>query len=161
MSVLGQWGGASMATTIGGIVGTLIVLGVIIVVGQALSLFVQSLLSDAGVGLWEIVTMRLRRVDVRQVVYARIRAVKAGLFVGTRQIETHHLAGGDVRRVISAMIVAKSAGMDLPWEIATARDLSGHDVFAEESARAGTQGHDHPDPEARRPASRRHSGTRR
>ncbi len=114
---------------VGGIILALFILIVIVVIGQFISLYIQAMLSNAHVGLFEIIGMRLRKVDVRQVVYGRIRAVKAGLDTSTNQIETHFLAGGDIRRVISAMIGARAAKIELPWNIATAIDLAGRDIF--------------------------------
>jgi len=114
---------------VGGIILALFILIVIVVIGQFISLYIQAMLSNAHVGLFEIIGMRLRKVDVRQVVYSRIRAVKAGLDTSTNQIETHYLAGGDIRRVISAMIGARAAKIELPWNIATAIDLAGRDIF--------------------------------
>lgn len=112
-----------------GIVGALFLLILIAVIGQFISLYVQALLSNAHVGLLEIIGMRLRKVDIRTVVYSRIRAVKAGLDVPTAALETHYLAGGNVPRVISAMIAARGAKIDLPWNIATAIDLAGRDIL--------------------------------
>ncbi len=131
MNVLAQGGlsGGTVVLVIGGILLALFVLVIIVVVGQFISLYIQAMLSNAHVGLWEIIGMRLRKVDVRQVVVARIRAVKAGMDIGTNAIETHYLAGGDIRRVISALIAAKGAKIELPWSVATAIDLAGRDIF--------------------------------
>lgn len=99
------------------------------VIGNFLSLYIQALLSGARVGLLEIVGMKLRKVDIRTVVYSRIRAVKAGLDIPTNALETHYLAGGSVPKVISAMIAARGARIDLPWNVATAIDLAGRDIL--------------------------------
>jgi uncharacterized protein YqfA (UPF0365 family) len=112
-----------------GIVGALFLLIIMAVIGQFISLYIQALLSNAHVGLLEIIGMRLRKVDIRTVVYSRIRAVKAGLPVPTSALETHYMAGGNVPRVISAMIAAASAKIDLPWTTATAIDLAGRDIL--------------------------------
>lgn len=112
-----------------GIVGVLFVLVFLFVIGQFISLYVQALLSNAHVGLLEIIGMRLRKVDIRTVVYSRIRAVKAGLDVPTNALETHYLAGGRVPNVVTAMISARGAKIDLPWSVATAIDLAGRDIL--------------------------------
>lgn len=108
-------------------------------IGANLSLYIQALLSRAGVQLWDIAAMRMRRVDVREVVYARIRVCKAGLDVPLRALETHALAGGNVGRVVSAMIVAKGGRIDLSWGVATAVDLAGGNILnaVQETAAAG------------------------
>lgn len=133
------------------IVAILFVLLAVVVVGQFISLYIQALLSNARVGLWEIVGMRLRKVDIRQVVYGRIRAVKAGLDISTNAIETHYLAGGDIRRVISAMIAAKGARIELPWNVATAIDLAGRDIFDAVQTSVNPKVIDCPNPSGPRP----------
>lgn len=107
----------------------LFVLVLLIMLGQFIALYVQALLSNARVGLLEIVGMRLRKVDIRTIVFSRIRAVKAGLDIPTNALETHYLAGGRVPNVISAMIAARGARIELPWNIATAIDLAGRDIL--------------------------------
>lgn len=134
-----------------GIVAVLFLLLAVVVVGQFISLYVQALLSNARVGLWEIVGMRLRKVDIRQVVYGRIRAVKAGLDISTNAIETHYLAGGDIRRVISALIAAKGAKIELPWNVATAIDLAGRDIFDAVQTSVNPKVIDCPNPSGPRP----------
>lgn len=112
-------------------VGGLIVLLLMATLGQFISLYLQAWLSNAQVGMIELVGMHLRRVDARTVVINRIRAAKSGLAITTNQLETHYLSGGHVPDVVSAMIVAKSAGRDLPWEVAAEMDLTGRDVLRE------------------------------
>jgi uncharacterized protein YqfA (UPF0365 family) len=99
------------------------------IIGQFINLYIQALLSNARVGMLELIGMRLRKVDLRTVVYSRIRAVKAGLDVPTAKIETHYLAGGRVPSVISAIIAAKGANIPLDWGTATAIDLAGRDIL--------------------------------
>jgi uncharacterized protein YqfA (UPF0365 family) len=111
------------------IVVALFVVVMMFVVGQFISLYIQALLSNAHVGLFEIVGMRLRKVDIRTVVYSRIRAVKAGMDIPTNALETHYLAGGRVPNVISAMIAARGAKIELPWDTARAIDLAGRDIL--------------------------------
>ncbi len=105
-------------------------LGVFLI--QFISLYIQALTSNAHVGLFDMVGMKLRKVDIRCVVLSRIRAVKAGLEVPTAAIETHYLATGDARRVVnvvSAMIAARGANIPLDWGTATAIDLAGRDIL--------------------------------
>jgi uncharacterized protein YqfA (UPF0365 family) len=111
------------------IVGVLVAIVFVFVVGRFISLYIQALLSKAHVGMFEIVGMQLRKVDIRTVVYSRIRAVKSGMDIPTNALETHYLAGGRVPNVISAMIAARGARIDLPWSTATAIDLAGRDIL--------------------------------
>ena len=122
-------GGTSTILIVVLIVVALFFVVMMFVIGQFISLYIQALLSNAHVGLFEIVGMRLRKVDIRTVVYSRIRAVKAGMDIPTNALETHYLAGGRVPNVISAMIAARGAKIELPWDTARAIDLAGRDIL--------------------------------
>jgi len=111
------------------VIAGVVALIVFIAVGRYFALWFQAFLSQARVGLLEIIAMRFRRVDPQVVVLSRIRAAKAGLDISTNQIETHYLAGGRVLNVISAMIAAQNARIDLAWNVATAIDLAGRDIL--------------------------------
>lgn len=92
-------------------------------------LWIQALLSDAYVGIGDLVGMRLRGVDPRVIVYSRIAAVKAGIPLSTAQLETHYLARGNVARVVQALISADKANISLSFQRACAIDLAGRDVL--------------------------------
>jgi uncharacterized protein YqfA (UPF0365 family) len=127
--VLAQLGGTNSVIIVVIVIVALFALILAFVVGQFLKIWIQAMLSNAHVGLLELVGMRLRNVDIRTIVLSRIRAVKAGLDVPTNALETHYLAGGRVPNVVSAMIAARGARIDLPWGIATSIDLAGRDIF--------------------------------
>jgi uncharacterized protein YqfA (UPF0365 family) len=110
-------------------VGGVIVLVFAFIMFNFLGLWVQAWVSGASVGLFDLIGMKLRKVDLRTIVYSRIRAVKAGLDIPTNKIETHYLAGGRVQQVISALIAAQSAKIPLTWDNACAIDLAGRDIF--------------------------------
>jgi uncharacterized protein YqfA (UPF0365 family) len=122
-------GSSSNILIVVGVVALLFIVIGLFIVGQFLSLYIQAMLSNAHVGLLEMIGMRLRKVDVRTVVFSRIRAVKAGMDIPTNAIETHYLAGGRVPNVISAIIAARGARIELPWNVATAIDLAGRDIL--------------------------------
>lgn len=126
---LAQFGTTSTLAIVAVVIAILIILIIAFVIGQFLSLYIQALLSNARVGLLEMIGMRLRKVDLRTVVLSRIRAVKAGMDIPTAALETHYLAGGRVPNVISAMIAARKAGIPLDWDRATAIDLAGRDIL--------------------------------
>jgi len=111
------------------VIAGLVLLVLVFVIGQFLNLYIQALLSSARVAMLDMIGMRLRKVDIRTVVFSRIRAVKAGIDIPTNALETHYLAGGRVPNVISAMIAARNADIELPWKISTAIDLAGRDIL--------------------------------
>jgi uncharacterized protein YqfA (UPF0365 family) len=111
------------------IVAVIVGLVVFAIIGQFINLYIQALLSNARVGIFELVGMRLRKVDIRTVVLSRIRAVKSGLDISTNQLETHYLAGGRLVNVVTALIAALRAKIDLDWDTACSIDLAGRDIF--------------------------------
>ena len=74
--------------------------------------------------------MRIRNVPPYVIARAMIEAHKAGLKTLTRdELEAHYLAGGHVEKVVHALVSASKANIDLPFQMATAIDLAGRDVF--------------------------------
>ena len=109
--------------------GLLVGLVVLIVIWQFLGLWLQALMSNANVSIFDLIGMKLRKVDARLVVLSRIRAVKSGLDITTNDLETHYLAGGRIPEVISSLIAADRARIDLIYKTACAIDLAGRDVL--------------------------------
>src|SRR5207344_3396566 len=93
------------------------------------NLYVQSVLAKAGVGLFDMFAMSLRKVNPAQIVKARIMLVQARIpDVDRRDLEAHLLAGGRVERVVVALIAADRAGIPLTFRTAASIDLAGRDV---------------------------------
>ena len=111
------------------VIAGLFALVLLAVFGRFLSLWIQSVVSGAPVGLLDLFMMRLRKVPPSVIVLNRISAKKAGLDLSASQLEAHFLAGGNIERVVRAMIAADKAKIDLPWDRATAIDLAGRDIL--------------------------------
>lgn len=111
------------------VVAALVLLVFLMFVIQYFNLWLQAMLSGAGVRFTDLIGMRFRKVDPKTIVLSRIRAVKAGLGISTAQLETHYLAGGRVPTVVTALIAADSAKISLPWDTARAIDLAGRDIL--------------------------------
>ncbi len=107
-----------------GIIG----LAIIALVWNAFWLWWQSLLSNATVGLLQIIFMRFRKVRAALIVRVRITAKKAGIDITADELEAHYLAGGDVERVVLALVSARKANIELSYDRACAIDLAGRDV---------------------------------
>ena len=114
----------------------LILLGVIVVLLFLFLHFVPVLLwisakvSGVHISLLQLVLMRIRHVPPHVIVRAMIEAHKAGLNNITRdELEAHYLAGGHIERVVHALVSASKANIDLAFQMATAIDLAGRDVF--------------------------------
>ncbi|MDR0768315.1 MAG: flotillin-like protein FloA [Dysgonamonadaceae bacterium] len=93
-------------------------------------LWINAKASGVSISLLQLFLMRLRKVPPHVIVNAMIEAHKAGLKNITRdQLEAHYLAGGHVERVVHALVSAEKANIDLTFQMATAIDLAGRDVF--------------------------------
>ena len=93
-------------------------------------LYVRSILTKAGVGLFDIFAMSLRKVNPAIIVDARVMLVQGRLAdVDRRDLEAHFLAGGNVERVVYALIAANRAGIELDFRTAAGIDLAGRDVL--------------------------------
>ena len=100
-----------------------------IFVVKYLNLYVRSLFSGAGIGIFDLVGMSLRKVNANIIVNSRIRAVQAGIDMSRAQMEAHYMSGGNVPNVVTALIAANRAKIELSFDQATAIDLAGRDVL--------------------------------
>ncbi len=93
-------------------------------------LWFSALVSGVRISLIQLVLMRIRKVPPGVIVRALIEASKAGLAgVKRDELEAHYLAGGHVESVVHALVSAAKANIDLNFQMATAIDLAGRDVF--------------------------------
>ncbi len=93
-------------------------------------LWLSAKVSGVNISLMQLFLMRIRNVPPGEIVQAMIEAHKAGLQNITRDgLEAHYLAGGRVAKVVHALVSASKANIDLTFQMATAIDLAGRDVF--------------------------------
>ncbi len=93
-------------------------------------LWLSAKVSGVHISLIQLFLMRLRHVPPHAIVQAMIEAHKAGLENITRDgLEAHYLAGGHVEKVVHALVSASKANIELTFQMATAIDLAGRDVF--------------------------------
>lgn len=101
----------------------------VIFIGSPFALWFQALVSNAKIGLLDIIFMRFRKVPPKLIVESIIMAVKAGIKVSPNLMEAHYLAGGNVLRVVQALVAADKANIPLTFDRATAIDLAGRNVL--------------------------------
>jgi uncharacterized protein YqfA (UPF0365 family) len=94
-----------------------------------LGLWIQALFSNAGISIFQLIGMRLRKVPPRIIVESRILSVKAGMPVDTNLLEAHFMSGGNINRVVKALIAASKANINLAFGQAAAIDLAGRNVL--------------------------------
>jgi uncharacterized protein YqfA (UPF0365 family) len=97
-------------------------------------LWIQSVMTGAGIGIFDLLGMTFRKVNPAIITHTKIMAVQAGLDESTgitsKALEAHYLAGGNVPQIIRAMIAAlKAKTIKLTYQEATAIDLAGRDVL--------------------------------
>lgn len=88
------------------------------------TVWLKALLAGASVSIFTLVAMRLRSVDYKLVVDARITASKAGIEITTDELEAHYLAEGNIIHTVQALIAADKASIALDWTRACAIDLA-------------------------------------
>ncbi|RUT78535.1 flotillin-like protein FloA [Ancylomarina longa] len=117
-------------------IGALVLLIVAIAVGIYIffyfipvGMWFSAQLSGVRISLIQLVFMRWRKVPPRVIVNALIEGTKAGLVLNRDELEAHYLAGGHVAQVTHALVSASKANIDLPFQMATAIDLAGRDVY--------------------------------
>ena len=110
---------------------TLIVIGLCIFFYYVpFMLWINAVVSGVHISLIQLFLMRIRKVPPAKIVNCMIEAHKAGLVeVKSAGLEAHYLAGGHIERVVHALVSASKAGIDLSFQMATAIDLAGRDVF--------------------------------
>jgi len=123
-------GGVSPLEMAGLVVLVLFLLVFLILFLKYANLYIRSLLTRAGVGLFDMLAMSLRKVSPAQIVNARVMLVQARIAeVDKRDLEAHVLAGGSVERVVRALIAADRAGIELDFRTCSSIDLAGRDVL--------------------------------
>jgi uncharacterized protein YqfA (UPF0365 family) len=121
-----------------GLFGAVVILiGVMVfmaIFARYFKLWIQSILTDAGIGIWDLIAMTFRKVDPNVIVQSKIMASQAGLTdekdLTGKSLEAHYLSGGNVPLVIRALIAARKAKtLRLSFREATAIDLAGRNVL--------------------------------
>jgi uncharacterized protein YqfA (UPF0365 family) len=102
----------------------LVVLVIFMILARFIGLWIRAKVSNAPIGLLNLVAMWIRKVPTSLIVDSRITAAKAGLDFTTDQLEAHYLAGGHVADVVLALIAADKAGIPLSFDRACAIDLA-------------------------------------
>ena len=123
----------SPAQWVGTVFLLLVFLVFLAVFAQFASLWLQCKMTRAGISLYDLIKMRLRRVNPTVIVRSKIMAVQSGVTksypISTNALEAHYLAGGNVPNVIRALIAAQRADIPLSWDTAQAIDLAGRDIL--------------------------------
>lgn len=115
--------------TFGLIAGLVVLLGIILFFVPVIGLWFSAIVSNVPISLLQLFLMRFRKVPPSVIVRALITGTKAGIKLDRDKLEAHYLAGGRVDMVVNALVSAEKANIDLGFNMATAIDLAGRDVF--------------------------------
>ena len=108
------------------VVGAFILLLAIFFYYVPFLLWISAKVSGVNISLMQLFLMRIRKVPPYVITQAMIEAHKAGLKSLTRdELEAHYLA----EKVVHALVSASKANIELTFQMATAIDLAGRDVF--------------------------------
>jgi len=128
-AILAQLGGDTLFY-VGVAVLLIVCLVAIFIFLQFFGLWLQAYMSGANVTIWDLIGMRLRKVDMRTITLSKIQLVKAGIHsISTNDLESHYLARGRVPNVVNALVAAVRANIDLTWKTGCAIDLAGRDIL--------------------------------
>lgn len=118
----------------------------IVIFFSFIQLWIQSFLTGARISIFDLIGMKLRKVDYGMIVRQKIALVQAGVKINTEDLEAHFLARGNVPKTATAVIAAHKAGMDLMWKTAAAIDLAGRDILKAVQTSVNPMVIDCPDP---------------
>jgi uncharacterized protein YqfA (UPF0365 family) len=123
-----------MVSIVGGVIILMVLMVTFGVFARYFRLWIQCVLTKAGITIWDLLGMTFRKVNPAVIVRSKIMAVQAGLTeemgITSRALEAHYLAGGNVPLVIRALIAAQKAKIiQLSFREATAIDLAGRNVL--------------------------------
>ena len=128
-----------------------------VIAGRYLRLWIQSVTTGAGIGIFDLIRMTFRKVNPTIIVRSKIMAVQAGLVdnegITTKALEAHYLAGGNVPLVVRALIAAQKAKIiELDFKRAAAIDLAGRNILEAVQTSVYPRVIDCPSRESKRPS---------
>jgi uncharacterized protein YqfA (UPF0365 family) len=109
------------------IVGGVWVLILLLLILQLLGIYLQLVMMRVPVSFGELVLMRFRRADVKELAPAYLLLESKGFRPNFDALEKHQRAGGRGRLISRVLVIAKEAGIELDWEETTRLDLLGEE----------------------------------
>jgi len=139
-----QGGGSATWIVIGFLLLILFVLAILVI--KFASLWIFSYTNNAGVGLFDMIGMTLRRVPPKLIVESRVELLRAGVDILVADLENHYLAGGRVPSVTTSTIKANRADLGLTFKQICDIDLAGRNILDGVSSFVTPKVIDCPDP---------------
>ena len=91
--------------------------------------YFTAIFSGCYISTFRLISMKNRKINVADVVAAHIMAKKSKFKVSLNEIESLMLSGGSAVEVLKAMKMVRDAGGKLDFKLASAIELTSHDVY--------------------------------
>ena len=92
-------------------------------------LYILAFVSGAHITAAKLISMKYRKLDVKQIVETYIASKKAGLNISITEYESHLQAGGNIERLMKALLLARQSKISLDIQTAKTLDKSGEDLL--------------------------------
>ena len=119
--------GAVVGVVFGGLA---LILAIVFFVLLPCHAYFTALFSGCYVGAFKLISMRLRKVDVTEVLSAYILAKKSYLGITLFDLEIVWTSGGHPTKIVEGLNASKSAKLDFDFDFAKAVDISGRDILS-------------------------------
>ena len=118
--------GAIVAIILGGLLFTYLLTIFCLLPKKA---YFTAMFSKAYVGIFRLISMKLRKVDVWEIINAYILAKKSHLGITLHDLEMIFVGAGHPMKVVEGMNSAQNANIKMPIEFAKAVDIAGREVL--------------------------------
>lgn len=98
-------------------------LSIVVTVAKVFSPWLQAFMAGVPISAFQIVGMRLRKVDVRVAVRSLIMATQAGVPVPSTEMERAYLQGVDLEKLTLALIHSNREGKNVTFQELVEADL--------------------------------------
>lgn len=106
----------------------IVLLAVVLSVHSTWSLWWQTMVNGVPVNPFRVALMRMRKLDPKVILEAKIRAANSDVKIRTYKLEGISLAGADVDLIVDAKVKAAQAGVYIDVDFLKAHQLAGGDV---------------------------------
>lgn len=106
----------------------IVILSVVLSVHSTWSLWWQTVVNGAPVNPFRVALMRMRKLDPKVILEAKIRAANSDVKIHTYKLESIALAGADVNLIVDAKVKAAQSGVLIDVDFLKTHQLAGGDV---------------------------------
>ncbi len=103
-------------------------LALVLSVHTTWSLWWQTVVNGAPVNPFRVALMRMRKLDPKEILEAKIRAANSDVKIRTYKLESIALAGADVNLIVDGKVKAAQAGVLIDVDFLKTHQLAGGDV---------------------------------